>query len=83
MLKRKMNQSVFTRRYLVADARPREIIISLAGLTQLLKLLPGLSGQGVREEREKKKRNITLGIRSTPTVKMLSTPIKTIHQSRY
>jgi hypothetical protein len=44
MLKRKMNQSVFTRHYLVADASPREIIImiSLAGLTKLLKLVPGL-----------------------------------------
>jgi hypothetical protein len=82
MLKRKMDQSVFTRHYLVADASPREIL-SLAGLTELLKLLRGLPRQRVREEREKKKRNIMLGIRSTPTVKMFSTPIKTIHQSRY
>jgi hypothetical protein len=53
VLKRKMNQSVFIRHYLVADASQREII-SLAGLTELLKLVPGLPGQGVREEREKK-----------------------------
>jgi hypothetical protein len=53
MLKRKMNQSVFTRHYLVADASPREII-SLAGVNELLKLLRGPPGQRVREEREKK-----------------------------
>jgi hypothetical protein len=53
MLKRKMNQLVFTQHYLVADASLLEIL-SLAGLTELLKLLRGLPGQRVREEREKK-----------------------------
>jgi hypothetical protein len=38
---------------LVADASPREII-SLAGMTELLKLLRGLPRKRVREEREKK-----------------------------
>jgi hypothetical protein len=52
-LKRKMNQSVFTRHYLVADASPREII-SLTGVNELLKLLRGPPGQRLREEREKK-----------------------------
>ena len=55
MLKRKMNQSVFTLHYLVADASPREII-SLAG-ERAIEITPE-SARTTGQRREEKKNAI-------------------------
>ncbi len=79
-----MNQSVFSRHYLVADASPRarnNISSRTDGGIETSTGPAWMTGQ--RREGEEKC-NLVSGIRCTPTTaEMFSTHIKTIHQSRY
>jgi hypothetical protein len=63
-------------------ARERDNISSRS--ERAIEITPGPARTTGQRREGEEKRNIMLGIRSTTTtVKMFSTPTKTIHQSRY